>query len=73
MIYPNPANNYLRIESGNYEKINIRLFTVSGQFLIEKKIIGNGVILTDEFAEGVPILEITAGLTIQHYKIMVTH
>jgi len=74
-VYPNPANEYLRIEGGNDEKLFIRFYTISGQLLIEKEIDAGGeaVISTAAFAAGLHFLEVRKGNKLYHEKVMVSH
>ena len=74
-VYPNPADQYFQLIAMGKENLFVRLFTVSGQLLMEKEIASESQLLvsTADYAAGLHFLEISAGGRKWHEKLVITH
>ncbi len=65
LVYPNPFHDqfHLRIESESDEKIEVRLFTLTGQLISEQKDLSanEDVVLGFELAAGLYVVEVKQG------------
>jgi len=60
-MYPNPTKNNLYINTDLSEEINIKIYTILGEILLEEKIINTTIINTESFKNGLYLVEISSG------------
>lgn len=70
-IYPNPANEQLRIELNGAAVVT--LFNVAGQRVLYEQISGNAVFNTAPLAQGIYVVEILTPQRIWRHKLWVSH
>ena len=71
-IFPNPANDYLYIESGNLALQTAQLFDIRGKEASDKKMFSGSMhINTQSFSEGIYFLHISNADAIQVHKIII--
>lgn len=60
-IYPNPIKDNLHITTALQEEINIKIYTILGEILLDKKISNTTTINTQGFKHGLYLVEMTFG------------
>jgi len=60
-VYPNPVKDILYINTDLTEAINIKIYTILGEILLEEKITNTTVINTQNFKNGIYLVEMTSG------------
>jgi len=60
-VYPNPIKNSLHINTGLAETVNIKIYTILGEILFDKKITNTTTINTQHFKQGIYLVEMTSG------------
>jgi len=60
-IYPNPAKNNLHINTDLPEEINIKIYTILGEILLEEKITNSTTLNTESFKAGIYLVEMSSG------------
>ncbi len=71
-IFPNPTNDYLRIDSKNLESANVRIFNLVGQLILEVKETNlPQTIDVQNFEKGIYVLEIEVANAVVSKRIIV--
>ncbi|MGE0568579.1 MAG: T9SS type A sorting domain-containing protein, partial [Bacteroidia bacterium] len=75
VIYPNPADEWIRINVGNKEKVKVRLYSMLGQEMSIKLFEGDSVIEinTEDLNNGIYFLGVEQDRQKQTQKIIVRH
>ena len=60
-VYPNPIKNNLHITSSLSEQVDIKIYTILGEILLEEKITNTTTINTESFKTGIYLVEFTSG------------
>lgn len=60
-LYPNPIKDNLYITTALSEEIDIKIYTILGEILLEKKITNTTTINTQNFKHGIYLVEMTSG------------
>jgi len=73
IIYPNPANQEFQIKSINSTIASLRIFSASGQLVLEKILAGNTnqLFSTENFSDGVYFIEISGNEIMYHKKLLI--
>lgn len=53
LIYPNPANTFIRIQHNNGDKVPVEIIDVTGKTCISREIENNGELNITSLAEGI--------------------
>jgi photosystem II stability/assembly factor-like uncharacterized protein len=72
-VYPNPANNIINIQLYSTQKHNIKLFSITGELVLEKNTSEHTVIDVTTLTNGIYFLNITANGLTQTKKVVVAH
>ena len=60
-VYPNPIKDILHITTALSENVNIKIYTILGEILLEEKITNTTTINTQSFKNGIYLVEIISG------------
>ncbi|NQY29427.1 MAG: T9SS type A sorting domain-containing protein [Flavobacteriaceae bacterium] len=60
-MYPNPVKDNLYVNTDFPEVINIKIYTILGEILLEEKITNTTIINTQKFKHGIYLVELTSG------------
>ena len=60
-LYPNPIKDKLHITTALSEEIDIKIYTILGEILLEEKITNTTIINTQNFKHGIYLVEMTSG------------
>ena len=60
-MYPNPVKDNLHVNTDFSEVINIKIYTILGEILLEEKITNTTIINTQNFKHGIYLVELTSG------------
>lgn len=71
-IYPNPANDIVRIETGNLI-VNIDVLNAAGQKVLSQQVMGNTQLSTTGLANGFYMLELYTSKATMRQKLIVIH
>lgn len=71
VIYPNPANDYITINTNKTNVFNVGVFNTLGTFLFSKQLNNQTPLHVGHLAKGIYILEIDTGKEIQSKKIII--
>ncbi len=75
-LAPNPAEGYVQLlgnSSASVNTVEVSVYTVTGQFVLQKQISVNDVITTQNWSSGVYFLQINNGENVETQKLVVRH
>jgi hypothetical protein len=72
-VYPNPANNELKVELTNTEQTQVQLFNLSGKVIYEEKFSNQLTIPTGNLSDGLYVLRLNNTLGQITQKINISH
>ena len=72
-VFPNPANQFLRIQTHGMAYDELRVFDASGKMVIKKGISGDFILGTEGLSSGIYFLELKTGIKMQVKRFAVQH
>jgi hypothetical protein len=68
-VYPNPTSQYINIETGNLKLNQIKIFTLTGELVLQPAVTSKSIDLSP-FSNGIYIIQLETDSAIRHYKIV---
>ena len=71
MVYPNPASNYINLEFDDYKEYIITIYNSTGQLMLSKTIIHQGIMNTESLSQGIYYIQSRQGNVVLNKKLII--